>query len=1411
MKHLRLMGTAVATVLIATLILSGCQDSICNNPLGAIPAFFTLGIGCLFENSSDENSSDENSSTYYYCNGGTAASGTTSVRTENCTSCTDTKTHTLTNQSNGRKVCRRTAYYYTCANGNRPDGTTDTANIENCTSCTDTRTHTLTNQSDGRKVCIQTGYYYTCPNGTTADGTTDTANIENCTSCTDTRTHTLTNQSDGRKVCIQTGYYYTCTNGTPIDSTTDTAGTEKCSSCTSPYKLVGDVCSKFALHSNGVTVLCPNAAVGSTGEVGGITYTKRAAADITQANAATTCTSGITDMHWMFLRATAFNGDIGSWDTSAVTTMSSMFFGAPTFNQDIGSWDTSNVTDMGNMFRDALAFNQDLSGWCVSGISSKPNRFDSSTPAGFTTARQPQWGTCPSGSGGTTPTTYPYICTNGTPASGTATAQNTQKCSQCDSTYKLVNNSCATRTVYTCANGTPASGTPAGNSDIEKCSSCTSPYKLVGDVCSKFALHSNGVTVLCPNAAVGSTGEVGGITYTKRAAADITQANAATTCTSGITDMHWMFLRATAFNGDIGSWDTSAVTTMSSMFFGAPTFNQDIGSWDTSNVTDMGNMFRDALAFNQDLSGWCVSGISSKPNRFDSSTPAGFTTARQPQWGTCPSGSGGTTPTTYPYICTNGTPASGTATAQNTQKCSQCDSTYKLVNNSCATRTVYTCANGTPASGTPAGNSDIEKCSSCTSPYKLVGDVCSKFALHSNGVTVLCPNAAVGSTGEVGGITYTKRAAADITQANAATTCTSGITDMHWMFLRATAFNGDIGSWDTSAVTTMSSMFFGAPTFNQDIGSWDTSNVTDMGNMFRDALAFNQDLSGWCVSGISSKPNRFDSSTPAGFTTARQPQWGTCPSGSGGTTPTTYPYICTNGTPASGTATAQNTQKCSQCDSTYKLVNNSCATRTVYTCANGTPASGTPAGNSDIEKCSSCTSPYKLVGDVCSKFALHSNGVTVLCPNAAVGSTGEVGGITYTKRAAADITQANAATTCTSGITDMHWMFLRATAFNGDIGSWDTSAVTTMSSMFFGAPTFNQDIGSWDTSNVTDMGNMFRDALAFNQDLSGWCVSGISSKPNRFDSSTPAGFTTARQPQWGTCPSGSGGTTPTTYPYICTNGTPASGTATAQNTQKCSQCDSTYKLVNNSCATRTVYTCANGTPASGTPAGNSDIEKCSSCTSPYKLVGDVCSKFALHSNGVTVLCPNAAVGSTGEVGGITYTKRAAADITQANAATTCTSGITDMHSMFAGISPLHPTSFNGDISSWDTSAVTDMSEMFWYTSSFNQDIGSWDTSAVTNMNRMFAFATFNQDIGSWDTSAVTDMSFMFSFTTDFNQDIGSWDTSAVTDMSSMFAYALAFNQDLSGWCVSGISSKPNRFDSNGNPSFVWQPQWGTCP
>ena len=212
---------------------------------------------------------------------------------------------------------------------------------------------------------------------------------------------------------------------------------------------------------------------------------------------------------------------------------------------------------------------------------------------------------------------------------------------------------------------------------------------------------------------------------------------------------------------------------------------------------------------------------------------------------------------------------------------------------------------------------------------------------------------------------------------------------------------------------------------------------------------------------------------------------------------------------------------------------------------------------------------------------------------------------------------------------------------------------------------------------------------------------------------------------------------------------------------------------------------------------------------------DCSADFYLNPNGVTCMCPNAAFGETGVVNGITYTKRTKEQITEANAATTCTSGITDMSNLFS-----QNPNFNGNISSWDTSNVTNMYAMFLEATSFNQPIGNWDVSNVTDMYGTFGRATsfnqpvenwnvvnvfnmdamffeassFNQPIGNWDVSNVINMQRMFSEATSFNQSIGNWDVSNVNNMYGMFLEASSFNQSIGNWDVSNVTTMNAMFE-----------------
>ena len=139
-----------------------------------------------------------------------------------------------------------------------------------------------------------------------------------------------------------------------------------------------------------------------------------------------------------------------------------------------------------------------------------------------------------------------------------------------------------------------------------------------------------------------------------------------------------------------------------------------------------------------------------------------------------------------------------------------------------------------------------------------------------------------------------------------------------------------------------------------------------------------------------------------------------------------------------------------------------------------------------------------------------------------------------------------------------------------------------------------------------------------------------------------------------------------------------------------------------------------------------------------------------------------------------------------------TSRVTDMGHLFSDTSPhqsFHCSSiFNEDISSWDVSSVTTTKYMFHSASVFDQDIGEWDVSSVIDMEGMFFQASaFNTDIGGWDVSSVYTMDHMFKEALSFDQDIGRWDVSNVESMYGMFEFASSFNKNLGGWDVSFVT------------------------
>ena len=126
-----------------------------------------------------------------------------------------------------------------------------------------------------------------------------------------------------------------------------------------------------------------------------------------------------------------------------------------------------------------------------------------------------------------------------------------------------------------------------------------------------------------------------------------------------------------------------------------------------------------------------------------------------------------------------------------------------------------------------------------------------------------------------------------------------------------------------------------------------------------------------------------------------------------------------------------------------------------------------------------------------------------------------------------------------------------------------------------------------------------------------------------------------------------------------------------------------------------------------------------------------------------------------------------------------------------------------DLSSFDTSQVTNMFAMFSYMSSLTTlDLSSFDTSKVTNMQSMF-FSMSNLtslNLSNFNTSNVTNMNLMFfSMSNLTSLNLSNFDTSKVTGMICMFwGMSKLTTLNLSSFNTSQVTSMDEMFRGMSN-------------
>ena len=143
-----------------------------------------------------------------------------------------------------------------------------------------------------------------------------------------------------------------------------------------------------------------------------------------------------------------------------------------------------------------------------------------------------------------------------------------------------------------------------------------------------------------------------------------------------------------------------------------------------------------------------------------------------------------------------------------------------------------------------------------------------------------------------------------------------------------------------------------------------------------------------------------------------------------------------------------------------------------------------------------------------------------------------------------------------------------------------------------------------------------------------------------------------------------------------------------------------------------------------------------------------------------------------------------------------TSNVTDIQSMFSNCSSL--TSL--DVSNFDTGSVTTMYGMFYKCSSLSSlDVSNFDTGSVTNMSSMFynCRGLTILDLSGFDTGSVTSMSYMFYGCSGLTiLDVSGFDTGSVTNMSYMFEGCSSLTSlDVSDFNTSSVTNMYEMFEA----------------
>ena len=285
---------------------------------------------------------------------------------------------------------------------------------------------------------------------------------------------------------------------------------------------------------------------------------------------------------------------------------------------------------------------------------------------------------------------------------------------------------------------------------------------------------------------------------------------------------------------------------------------------------------------------------------------------------------------------------------------------------------------------------------------------------------------------------------------------TSGVIDMSGMFKNADEFNQDLNIWDTGKVRSFSKMFENARYFNGNITNWNTQSAVDVSGMFSNSV-FNYDISYWNFNRVTTAKEMFYNNQVFNKGVPNMPLCMDMESMFEGASSFAHEFN-------------QYTDKYATTTNVFK---DAVAFQLANLCDD--PVHGPPSscGKAMIDD------TFATEVAACLEISLSGN-----CPNS------EYGIMSNWKTAKVTDMSNLFAKRQTNGET------LECYAFTGDISDWDTSSVIDFSAAFQLCE-FTIDISQWNTSSARKMENMFKNSK-FDGDISNWDVSSLNNARGMF-------------------------------------------------------------------------------------------------------------------------------------------------------------------------------------------------------------------------------------------------------------------------------------------------------------------------